>query len=187
MKELTQFDLILARRTRLTNSEIFDLLVHDKEYYRIVITNNFKDNKVKICTNIEEFNKEPLFEYTSDIELLDAIFIQSKFIFENFIAQEYSVRQEDFDVEVEIIEVDEMISKLNNAREKLDYFIEKNRIDELYENGEELYNKDHFLFFELEKVSDDFNEISSDLDNVFIDADILQAIIDQTNYIDNLN
>ncbi|MDF9866610.1 hypothetical protein OKW22_000163 [Bacilli bacterium PM5-3] len=176
MEELRPADLILARRTLLNDSETFDLLIHEDQYYRIVITNYFKEGKVKIITNIDDFSNEPLFEYSSDDELLDSLFIQAKFIFESFIEQEYIILEEDFNVEVNVIDISDVSRNLDVVRDKLTKFISENKIDERISVGEDLLDEDSSLFLELEKVSDEFNDISGTIDEIFIDEDILDGI-----------
>ena len=186
MEELRAADLILARRTRLENSETFDLLVHEERYYRIVITNYFKENKVKVMTNIDDFSKEPLFEYSSQNELLDALFIQAKFIFESFIVQEYQAQEEDFDVEVSVLDLAIECLKMDQARNRLTSFLEQNNIEERFAE-EGFGDDDQELFQKLEEVTDQFNECSATLDQIFIDDDILEGIAKEYYSVDKMN
>jgi len=180
MENLRPADLILARRTLLNDSETFDLLIHEDNYYRIVLTNYYNDNKVVLKTNISDFTKEPLFEYSSTDELLDALFIQAKFIFESFIEQEYIARDNDFDVEVIVIDVTEEIVALDKARNILANFISDNKIEERFITGEDIEAEDSELHFELERVADEFNMRLGVLDEIFIDENILDELTNVT-------
>ncbi|MDL2211325.1 hypothetical protein LJB88_00400 [Erysipelotrichaceae bacterium OttesenSCG-928-M19] len=173
---LTDFDLVFARRTRLEDSETFDFIIDDENYYRFVITNYFNTDKVSICTNIKEFAQEPIFSELTDNDDINIILIQAKFCFENFIAMEKSVfeNNEELNLQINIVEVDELISDYMSAKNSINSFVENNQqVIEAYSQNQYVKNK-AVAITDFENLLEEMDSINVELDNVFISEDIIE-------------
>ena len=171
-------DHVIAHRIMVDDAEIFDLFTQEKEYYRIIIVNYYLENRVVIKTNIDDFKEQPIFLYQSEDPVLDALFMQAKFVFESFIEYEYMSIGDDFDIEVTVIDVDEEVKHFINITEKMNSFIVANNLQETISNFEAIDENDP-NFEEFAELVETFTSSLNVLDEIFYDKDIYTQLVEE--------
>ncbi len=179
MKNETMFDRIVLRRLNFENVEMFDLIIDEDGYKRVVITHYQDQNQVVVTTNLMELDTPSLFDVQGKTESNDALIIQSRVIFNSFIVDEDD--GSDFDLTMGVIDDKEIKNELldfENAQKEVSKFVEK-YLEDHDDLDESIFEIDAF-----NQLNEKVNEKSNVLDVIFLEDEVLDFLeSDPENYL----
>lgn len=172
----TTFDQIIMRRLQFEDIEMFDLIIDVKEYKRVVIT-NFKDiNQVVLTSNLEELDTLDVFDVEGKDVYSDSLIVQSRIIFNSFVADEY--QDEDFDLTTNLIfddSISNYLSDFVDAKEDIKEYLADN-YDGDFDQGEAMYNDE-----KLKELEEELANSSNMLDMIFLEEQVIDYLGGQEN------
>ena len=179
MKSETMFDRIILRRLSFEEIEMFDLIIDEEGYKRVVITHYQDQNQVVVTTNLMELDTPKLFDVEGTSLPNDALIIQSRIIFNSFIVDEDD--GSDFDLTIGVIDdkdIKEHLKEFEDAQKKVGKYVEK-YLEDHEELDEDIFELDEFL-----ELNEMVNERSNVLDNIFLEDEVLDYLeSDPENYL----